>query len=215
MHHRKAYIYYSLLLTLVLLISTVAIARPSNRNTAKPKDFTLTLKAKSETIILGEQPTLTATIINNSDKEVLLVPTLDGSIVGWRYPIVKFIVTQPSDAPPPQIFGRCGNTNNIQASDFTKVPKKGIFRLFSQSAYMSNNPFTTPGTYTVQLIYSTDAKSKKWNGRWGLGLGSELSRNGIRRHLAKVPIMNLKSNVVTIVVVAWPEKVEKTIEGSL
>ena len=212
MQQQRGFIHKKLVLTLLILCSATIAAYPSNRTVAKPKDFTFTLKAENETITLGEKPTLSATIKNNSGKEVLLVPALDGSTSRMRYPVIQFIVTKPADAPPTQGIGRCGNTNNIQLSDFIKVPKNGTFRPLSQWGGLSAAPFTAPGTYTVQFTYSTDAKAEQWHGF--MGPMTPIYKLSIKGKLAQVPIMNLKSNVVTITVVAPPEDINKTEEDS-
>jgi hypothetical protein len=197
MQHSIRYIQYSILalilsIELCFCIPTMA----SSRNIAQPKDFNLEFKANKTTLFLGEQPTFTARITNNTDDEVLLVPALDGSSIGWRYPIIDIQVTKPKHAPETGAWGRCGIMNDITEKDFHKIPPGKSLELLNGWTSNPSNEFTATGTYTVQLTYATNAKAKKWHGF--MAPLSPIYKSSIRRLVDKVPSMKVKSNVITI-----------------
>jgi hypothetical protein len=200
MRNQYGYIHYTLLTLILIVTICLSITYPAPaRKSAIDKEFTLTLNTDKLTIRLGEQPTFSAIVTNNTQKEVLLVPALDGSTSSMRYPLIHFDVTKPKDAPKPEVWGRCGNTNNITKNDFQKVPKgKSLEILSGWSTYLSNE-FTAVGTYTVQVTYATDGKPDQWHGF--MGALTPVYKSNIRHLLSKVPIMKLKSNVVTITVI--------------
>ena len=199
MRNQLGFIHY-LLLGIILIFGLSILVSPlaSARKVAHTDDFSLVLKADKTTIKLGEQPKFSASITNHSNEDVLLVPALDGSAEGWRYPIIDFYVIKPKNAPEPQAWGRCGNMNNITKNDFIKVPKGKSFTPIKASTSNQSNEFTATGIYTVQLSYATDGKPTQWHGF--MGTLSPVYKSTIRRLLANVPSMNIKSNIVTITV---------------
>ncbi|MBX3179290.1 MAG: hypothetical protein KF886_18195 [Candidatus Hydrogenedentes bacterium] len=186
------------LFAIMLFLSQLAHAA-AKREEAKPGDFELKLSADKAEYRVGEPPRLSAIVTNKSGKEVLLVPALDGSDMG-RYPAVRFTVTRPQDAPPPEMLGRCGNTNNIQPGDFVRVEKGGSLDVAAAWVAPRERLFNAPGTYTIAVTYDTSAGNKSWYGFMGVLKG----KREIDRLLAQVPKLSLKSNEITITYSAKP-----------
>lgn len=170
------------------------------RTEAKPGDFELIISSESTTFKLGDTPEFTAIITNNSSEKVNLVPALDGSSWGTRYPIVRWIVTAPPGTPEPESFGVCGNTNNIQPSDFISVSPDETFSPIARGwNYFPADQITAPGKYTVQLTYDTRGEATQWHGF--MGVLTPIYKRKIKRLLNDVPKMHLTSNTITITVI--------------
>lgn len=179
---------------LVLLTAQIALVwGATERHVAKEGDFVLQLSADKAVYSLGETPTFTATIENRTTDEVYVVPALDGSTEGMRYPHVQFTVTRPKNATPLQGLMRCGNTNNISPKDFLRVaPKKSADILGWAGVHPQT--FSDEGEYTVTLTYSTKAKNEQWYGF----MGPITNKGAINKLLARVPSMELTSNTLSI-----------------
>ena len=127
----------------------------------------LHIAAKDASLILGQQPHITATITNNGKAPVTLVQPGDGSESGWRTPLVGFSsVKIDKDKPthpatvPLYRGGRCGNINALKRNEvFTLAPGKSQ----DLSEWIGSPPFTEPGTYSVVFYYANDP-ARKWMG---------------------------------------------------
>lgn len=165
----------------------------TERPVAKKGDFILKLSADKAVYSLGETPKFTATIENRTQNAVYVVPALDGSSAGMRYPLVQFTVTRPKNATPLQGIGRCGNTNNISPADFLRVPPKKSVDILGWAGIHSQT-FSDEGDYVVTVTYSTKAENKRWYGF----MGPLKNKATINRLLKGVPSMTLSSNTVSI-----------------
>jgi hypothetical protein len=138
-----------------------------DRQEAAPATLDLRLTAKEASVILGQQPQITATITNKGDAPVTLVLPGDGSESGWRTPLVGFSsVKVAKDKPkhpatvPLYRGGRCGNVNALKGSEvFTLGPEKSQ----DLQEWIGSPQFTEPGSYSVVFYYSNDP-GLKWRG---------------------------------------------------
>ena len=212
MPNRYGYVRKSILLGAGVLVLLVTLAFPKpERAVAGPDDFSFTLHTEHKTLAMGQELPLTALITNLSNQDVLLVPALDGSD-SFRYPHVRINITKPENAPLPPPFLRCGNTNDIRNEDFVNVAPLETFEPLNWITAIPAHEFTVPGTYTIEVLYSTDADFDAWRG--GFGGGRRISipylfsfqlpeglNGSLKRLLNQVPKMSLKSNTVTVTVV--------------
>ena len=80
------------------------------------------------TCVLGSAPKVTVTLINQTNSDVYLVGSLDGSECRWRYPYCYFELTGPDGKLNDYPGGsRCGYMNALREKDFVKVPSGGKF----------------------------------------------------------------------------------------
>ena len=100
---------------LTLLLSSPA--KPARVNVSKT--FTCTLTVARTQYKLGELPELKVEIANNTDKNVYLLGSLDGSSVKGRMPYCYFtIIKSIADTIA---LGRCGNMNTLRLKDFVLI----------------------------------------------------------------------------------------------
>ena len=163
----------------------------------EPGDFELTIETTRLQWRLGEVPEVFATIRNNTDDEVRLVPALDGSSDEMRYPYVTFALVSPEGAPAPGPLFRCGNTNNIVPEDLQVVPAGGTFNPLQGWTRLREGQFPVPGPYQIQLVYDTRGEPKRWYGF----MGPLKQKREIRQRLTEVPRMVLTSNTLEVEIV--------------
>jgi hypothetical protein len=132
-----------------------------------PATLELHISAKEASLILGQQPHITATIINKGKASVTLVLPGDGSECGWRTPLVGFSSVKIDKgnarhpATVPQEYGsRCGNINSLKRDEvFTLAPGQSK----DLPDWVGNPRFPEPGTYSVVFYYANDPE-RKWRG---------------------------------------------------
>lgn len=192
---RRSFGYCALILAISALLSSHvdSVSGSNERAVVKDGEFILTLSADKDVYSPGETPKFTATIENRSAEEAYVVPALDGSADGMRYPIVQFEVTRPKGATPLELFGRCGNTNNISPSDFLRVPPKQSVDIQGW-ARVRQGTFSDEGKYSITLTYSTEGENETWYGF----MGPLKKKRKIDELLSEVPTMTLTSNTVSI-----------------
>ena len=158
---------------------------------------------------LGSVPKVTVAITNQTDAGIYLVGSLDGS--GWkgRYPHCYFEVTGPDGkSAVPEIILEDPFCSPLREKDFVKVLPGEMFDPYDQSAgffpALQLDPFVfrTPGAYRVRFVYSTMSDSiALWrNGGWE-GVPAD-ERPKILALFARVPKLEVRSNELTVTVVA-------------
>lgn len=146
-----------------LLISLVFPALTLQRTPAALK---CELSSDKKVYKKGELPKLTVKIINDSEQDIYLIGSLDGSDVQWRFPYCYYSITGPR--PKNTAQGRCGNMNTLRVKDFKSVKAGETFDtyetidgygFFTDHIATDKETFKTPGEYRIQFNYSTNAKS--------------------------------------------------------
>jgi hypothetical protein len=138
-----------------------------NRQQTGAATLGLHIAAKDESLTVGQQAQITATITNNGKAPVTLVLPGDGSESGWRTPLVGFSsIKMDKDKPrhpatvPLYRGGRCGNINALKSNEvFTLAPGKSK----DLSGWIGSPQFTEPGTCSVVFYYANDP-TLKWRG---------------------------------------------------
>lgn len=154
---------------------------------------------------VGQVPKLEVQIINQSNNEIYLIGSLDGSAEKWRFPYCYFTIDKPK--VDTILFPRCGNTNPIRIEDFVLVKPKGKFNpfqsiggsgFFGDHTTTQKETFRNAGIYKIQFHYSTDTDNignfMGNFGQWSKGADSVK----IKSLLARVPKMDIISNRIEI-----------------
>lgn len=154
---------------------------------------------------LGSAPELRVEIANSGTQDILLVRSLDGSDVAFRFPHCSFEVLGPGGESVVERFLGCGNVNPLTVYDFVHVPAGEAFDPFGEDGVehvfgarqLNASMFDTPGEYRVKFVYSTDSDDLvEWN-----GLPNSRFDSGLHDLLRQVPKARLESAefVVTVV----------------
>jgi hypothetical protein len=127
----------------------------------------------------AESLSLKLTFTNHTDRTVVLVRPLDGSLEQWRFPFYDLYARDESDGKVYRFafFGaRCGNVNPVSEADYVELtPKQSRDDVVSDwGGHLMNAKISKPGRYTVWVVYSFCG----WNGR-GIPLGQELKREDV------------------------------------
>lgn len=160
---------------------------------------TVTIAATKTSFKLGEAVKLTHRFKNMGAKPVLLLKCLDGSAEGLRGPHVFLEVKDTEGKPVPQKpeGGRCGNTNQLKASDFFTLTLGEFCDPFALEGSFGYWPLKVgkPGKYAVTLVYRLKepfVTDEKRNGQVA---------DEAKARLGKLPRGELKSNTITVEVV--------------
>lgn len=133
---------------------------------------------------VGDRPAFGVRIYNESDQGFFLVPTLDGSERGARYPNVEWLITGPDGGVERARMLYCGNLNSLQPADFIWVEAGSVFDPYQGAGFTSLEQtvvLARPGTYKVTFRYSTDEGDiRRWLGDWAGHLSPIISEQ-IRR----------------------------------
>jgi len=122
---------------------------------------------------VGDQPEISARIINGEEKAVYLVGTLDGSGRKARYPHVYYDVSGVEGGISETQFPGCGVLNPIRVEDFVRVEPGSDFDPhmqighygFSKAEKLVHSRFVKAGSYTFKYHYSTENEDiKDWRG---------------------------------------------------
>jgi hypothetical protein len=96
---------------------------------------------------------------NLSDKPVVVLRPLDGSLEGWRYPRYELYARDVSDASVYRfafVGGRCGNVNPVGSDDYVSIAP-GEVRADVANAwadYLRAARLPKPGRYAVWVVYA-------------------------------------------------------------
>jgi hypothetical protein len=143
---------------------------------SEPGDITCRLESSKDRYRVGDQPEISARIINRAENPIYLVKGLDGSERKARFPHVYYTVSGVEAGLSDTLFPVCGVLNPLQTEDFVRVepgsdfyPYKQTddhrFYRFSASGMLVHSRFAKPGSYTFEFHYFTDnADIRDWRG---------------------------------------------------
>ena len=193
-------------LAAVLIVATVSRGDNVERVETKPGDFRLTISADKDTYIQGELPVISVTLTNASGKGALLAQGYDSSSSNLeRYPKIGYIT--PEGKPfPGGVTTLCGvGAPELRPSDFVQLDDGKSFDPRPPIQVFDSWDFREARTYKIRFVYDTRGSDEAWRG-WNGGrgvlalLGRELKWARCRPTVAKVPVMYLVSNEITIAV---------------
>lgn len=150
---------------------------------------------------VGTIPEIKVQITNQTDHEILLVGSLDGSDSCGRYPYCYFEVLGPNGKSAVKPITRCSFMNTLSLGDFVAVPSRKAFDPYGNPAFfgshqLSESTFDTPGEYRIRFCYSTEhADPKQWQA-WQRNETPELKK--VLEQLARVPRISVESNVLEL-----------------
>ncbi len=157
---------------------------------------------------LGKAPTVTVSIRNQTNTDIYLVGSLDGSDYKWRYPHCYFEVTGPHGNSAVQRIARCGNMNTLREKDFVKVPSGRTFdpylRIddsgFFSAHQLDASTFRTAGEHRIRFVYSTKSDAiAEWVGD---GRNQAAANEKLIRMLKQVPKVEVWSDEIRVKVIA-------------
>lgn len=117
---------------------------------------------------VGDQPEFEVVMYNASFESFYLIPSLDGSTTGSRYPRVTLRIEGPENGLEMPSFIGCGFENPLGPNDFRWITPAAEFRPFETEwipLEFQYGRFAKPGTYTVLFVYSTEESDvRRWLG---------------------------------------------------
>jgi hypothetical protein len=94
---------------------------------------------------------------NRTSGAIVVLPSLDASDVGWRYPMITIEVRDvDGNLVEPKNLGRCGLVNPLTAKDFATVPTGASIDIVGEGTsghHMNRWVPEVPGPYSVTMIY--------------------------------------------------------------
>lgn len=165
-----------------------------------PRDVICKLASSKDKYRVGDQPEISARIINGTEKAVYLVRSIDGSERKARFPHVYYTVSGTEGGFSETQFGYCGALNSLQAEDFVKVEPGSDFDpyrhyVIQKAAKLAHSRFVKAGSYTFELHYSTEGGDIK---DWRVSVPETPS--GVSDLWRKVPRVNLSCSLTVDVV---------------
>ena len=169
-------------------------------NTRKtPPQIEIVLATTTPVIKVDQRPQFSISLINRGKQSVTLVKPGDGSLDGWRTPIISW-----SGINDNYSWGRCGNINALKKEEVFKIEPGKMVQLdsgWAQASLLTQFPaqlgtfLLQPGTYQVAFNYENVPKLE-WT---GIPLGRH-DWFSMRRVRNSTPFKGT-SNTVTITVV--------------
>jgi len=188
---------------------TFLIAKFTLRVVAADSEFECVITADRTTYSVGEVPKVTFRIHNKTDKEVVLVGSLDGSDVGWRFPKCRLEILDAAGKPVTTPVARCGNMNPLRTTHFVVVPAGNAFDPFGKGFFGPMQlqghifPITTPGDYTLRFYYTTT--TDRVEDYFGDERALIKASPEIQHLFERVPKLDLKSNELKLKFIPKPE----------
>lgn len=154
---------------ILILFGLVCWATPDQSVVAQTPSSVLACRIESERQVyqIGEIPCVQVIITNQTDQELLIVRSLDGSGLKRRYPYCHFEIIGPDGEPKTISSSRmCVYVNPLRKTDFVKILPLGDFNLYPNSTCSgshfadlidSKNNFKEPGEYRIRFHYSTES----------------------------------------------------------
>lgn len=169
-----------------------------------PLPLTCVIEPLRTEYVVGDVPSISVRLKNESEKSLVLVGSLDASDLRWRYPYCYYDIQGPPKAEP-HGMPRCGMTNPMRAKDFVTVepgkefdPNASIDDYGFFATNFNWRSFSVPGTYKLTYVYSTASHDP---GHWvGDGKSDEL-----RKLFDQVPKGRVRSNTIEIEFAPSPE----------
>lgn len=152
-------------------------------------------------IHLGESMEVSFSLRNAGSSEILVLPFLDGSEEGIRYPHCRIEIRDQSgklqDVASPR---KCGNLNRISEANF-KLLRAGDSVDLPHSGLRHWRPVAV-GVYSISCTYdSSSSRAGEWR---PMGSGTRDSSSNMPRSLVKlfnsVPKQEIRSKIVEVIV---------------
>ncbi|HEY5925678.1 MAG TPA: hypothetical protein VIV11_28525 [Kofleriaceae bacterium] len=126
--------------------------------TEQAAPLSIVVVASRTEIKRGEPLPLSFYAVNRTTRTLPVLPSLDASDMGWRYPKITVDIRDANgqlvEGP---MVGRCGMVNPLTAEDFVELPSGAQFELFGERAFghhkLRDTSHLAPGRYTVTLHY--------------------------------------------------------------
>jgi hypothetical protein len=191
--------------TLVVVMAWLTVVLGMGIRWAYPVPALSCVIRAEPTCVQGSVPKITVRLTNETESDIYLVGSLDGSEGTWRYPHCYFEVTGPDGAIADHFARGCGYTNRLREEDFFMVPPGGEFDPYQSiddhgffSAYLlSRHTFRATGKYHIRFVYSTlSGDIAQWRGQ------SAATNDKIVAMFSLVPKLAVKSNEIQVTVVA-------------
>jgi len=189
------------------------VLRAQSRPAEPPPAFEVSLQSDQATVDVNESIRLLVKITNRTGGEVLAVGSLDGSDIGWRWPVVRLTVRDSSgQIVPDKPVARCGNMNPLKSDDFVRLKPGQAFGPFAQAngsfgaESAIDRSLWLPGKYELTFTYDTRLEAPSKSQRVH-GDGTPTAE--LLAMVERVPKGEFKSNVLTIEVKARPEPAPK------
>ena len=123
-----------------------------------PPQIDIVLATATPVIKVDQRPQFSISLINRGKKPATLVKPGDGSLYGWRTPIISWSGIN-DDYPPP----RCGNINGLKKDEVFKMDPGKIVQL---SGWIHPPLPLQRGTYQVAFNYA-NVPELEWSGLLG------------------------------------------------
>jgi hypothetical protein len=169
-----------LLAILICFLACSAYSCSPPHNSADPKltepvysargDIVCKLASLRDRYRVGDQPEISARIINGAENAIYLVRSLDGSERKARFPHVYYSVSGTEGGLSETRFGYCGVLNPLLPEDFVRLEPGNDFDpykhyVFSKAGRLVHSRFVKAGSYTFMFHYSTEnGDIKDWRG---------------------------------------------------
>ena len=186
--------YLSASLVLILCLALVGTS-PS-----EDVDHDVALKIQGDTELMSRDPNhflmlVDAELTNNGDLPIKMVLPGDGSVVGWRTPLIKWSVEKIDDVQNVQhefhfrSGPRCGNINRVRAEEIVSLKK-------SETVSFEEGWISYPlipcaaGKYAIKMSYE-NIPDLKW-----AGMGYH--QNYIMRKIRATDYIKIESNEIIV-----------------
>ena len=142
----------------LMLIAIAIIGNYGCEHQKTPPKIDIVLATATPVIKVDQRPQFSVSLVNSDKQSVTLVKPGDGSLYGWRTPIISW-----SGINNGYSWGRCGNINALKKDEvFTIEPGKMI--QLDPGWGQPHFPFPLqPGTYEVAFNYENVPKLE-WSG---------------------------------------------------
>lgn len=155
---------------------------------------------------VGELPKFSIGISNDTNKDIYLIGSLDGSDVKWRYPYCYFSIEKPTPIPDTLMVGRCLTLNPLRVADFKLVEVGQKFNpyenidgqgFFRDYAATNKETFKQKGVYKIKFHYSTRSQNLSDFRTYKTTKTDSLQ---IEDYFKKVPKVEIESNKIEIII---------------
>ena len=196
-----------------LLLLMAGVACGHGRGDANPGEakgvpkVSIIMTLDKETYAFGELPKAKVVLKNESDENVVLARSLDGSEVGWRFPKCGIEVFDENKEKV-QLGGiaRCGNMNTLRDGDFVELEPGETLTLAENAGFYAFYQLSQkPGTHWVRYSYATSSGGvEKYFGDERMMPGHKVDP-ALREMAARIPEISVMSEMVKVVVLPKEE----------